>query len=73
MGDSKVAEQDQVTAARIRALAVTYRARAALYAALGHGLEESNCRALAEIHDERAGTLEQRATAAAGRAAASRT
>jgi hypothetical protein len=63
MADTGMADDDRLTVERIRALAGEYRHRAALHASLGHADEESNCRALAEIHDERARTLERRATA----------
>jgi len=57
-------ETERNTIERIRALAVNYRARAGIYAELGQVLEESNCRALADLHEERARTMERRATAA---------
>jgi len=64
MADAKSLHDDWVAAACIRMLAESYRDKAALYAALGRSVEESNCRALAELHQERAGALERRVTAA---------
>jgi hypothetical protein len=64
MVDAKILEEDRIAAGRIRALAVTYREKAELYAALGRVVEESNCRALADLHEERASRLERRVVAA---------
>lgn len=63
MADTRMTDDDRLTVERIRALAGEYRHRAALHASLGHAEEASSCRALADIHDERARTLERRATA----------
>jgi hypothetical protein len=63
MADARMTDTDRLTAERIRALAVEYRHRAALHASLGHAQEESNCRALADLHEERARVLERHAMA----------
>jgi hypothetical protein len=61
MGRTSMADADRLTMERIRALAGEYRVRASLHAALGDAQEESTCRALADLHDERACKLERRA------------
>jgi hypothetical protein len=71
MAFARMTDADRLTVERIRALAGKYRDRAALHASLGHVEEESNCRALAGIHDERARALERSAMAPAGRPASS--
>jgi hypothetical protein len=68
MADAKMLEDDRRAATCIRTLAETYRDKAALFAALGRAVEESNCRALADLHEERASRLERRVAAALAKA-----
>lgn len=71
MADIRMADSERLTIERIRALAWEYRHRAALHASLGDAQQESNCRALAQLHDERARMLERDMVARLGRAASS--
>lgn len=71
MADTGMTDSERLTIERIRALAREYRHRAALHASLGDAQEESNCRALAELHDDRARMLERDLVARLGRLASS--
>jgi hypothetical protein len=71
MADTGMTDSERLTIERIRALAVEYHHRATLHASLGDAQQESNCLALADLHEERARMLERAALAALGRRASS--